>query len=62
MLQLIQVAGALAILAGFALGQFGVLTPQSSSYLALNLVGAAVLAVLAYRTLEPCTRWARRPG
>jgi hypothetical protein len=43
MLQLIQIAGALAILAGFALAQFGVL-----AYLGLNLVGASVLAVLAY--------------
>lgn len=48
MLQLIQIAGALAILAGFALTQFGVLVQQSLSYLILNLVGASVLAVLAY--------------
>jgi hypothetical protein len=47
-LQLVQVAGALAILAGFALAQFGLLAQQSWSYLALNLVGASVLAVLAY--------------
>ena len=48
MLQLIQIAGALSILAGFALAQFGVLAQQSWWYLGLNFVGAAVLAVLAY--------------
>jgi hypothetical protein len=48
MLQVVQIVGALAILAGFALAQFGLLTQQSWSYLSLNLVGAAVLAVLAF--------------
>lgn len=48
MLQLIQVAGALAILGGFALAQLGVLAQNSLSYLVLNLVGASALAVLAY--------------
>ena len=46
--QAIQVAGALAILAGFTAAQFGLLTPRSYAYLVLNLVGAAVLSVLAY--------------
>lgn len=46
MLQLIQIMGALAILAAFTLAQFGLLDQRS--YLILNLVGAAVLAVLAY--------------
>jgi hypothetical protein len=46
--QLIQIFGALAILAGFALAQFGLLDQQSRSYLGLNVVGASVLAVLAY--------------
>ena len=45
--QLVQVAGALLVLAGFAAAQFGWLTTQSRLYLVLNLVGAAVLAVLA---------------
>jgi hypothetical protein len=35
-------------LAGFALAQFRVLDPRSYSYLLLNLVGSAILAVLAY--------------
>jgi hypothetical protein len=48
MLQLIQILSALAILAAFTLAQFGLLAQQSRSYLGLNLVGAAVLALLAY--------------
>src|SRR4051812_27428155 len=47
MLQLIQLAGAVLVLAGFGLNQLGVLSSRSSSYLALNVVGAGVLAVLA---------------
>jgi hypothetical protein len=47
--QVVQVAGALAILAAFALAQFGVLDPRSWSYLWLNLVGSLVLAVDAWR-------------
>jgi hypothetical protein len=46
--QLIQVAGALAILAAFALAQLELLDLRSYAYLTLNLVGASVLAVLAY--------------
>jgi hypothetical protein len=45
---MIQVAGAIAILLAFVLAQFRVLDQHSSSYLVLNLVGAAVLTVLAY--------------
>ena len=48
MLQLVQVLGAIAILVAFAFAQFGVLDHRSYPYLVLNLVGAAVLAVLAY--------------
>jgi hypothetical protein len=46
--QILQVLGALAVLAGFALAQFGVLSQHSYAYLLLNLVGSAILAVLAY--------------
>lgn len=46
--QLIQVIGALMILAGFAGAQLGRLRVDSLSYLILNLVGSAVLAVLAF--------------
>jgi membrane-bound ClpP family serine protease len=45
---LVQIAGALAILTGFALAQWGVLDQRSRLYLVLNLVGAAVLTVDAY--------------
>jgi hypothetical protein len=46
--QALQIAGALAILAAFTLAQLGRLDQRSTPYLALNLVGAAVLTVLAY--------------
>ena len=44
----VQVGGALLVLAAFALAQVRVVTPQARVYLVLNLVGAAVLAVDAY--------------
>lgn len=43
-----QIVGALLILAGYALNQFRVLDQRSYPYLALNLVGSAILAVLAW--------------
>jgi hypothetical protein len=46
--QLIQVVGALLILAGFAAVQFERMRPDSRLYLTLNLVGSAILAVLAW--------------
>ena len=46
--QLIQVAGALLILAAYAAAQLDYLDQHSRSYLSLNLVGAAILAVLAF--------------
>ncbi len=45
--QVVQVVGSLLVLAGFALAQRGVLDQKSVSYLLLNLVGSAVLAVEA---------------
>ena len=48
--QLIQLAGSLLVLAGFALSQWGVLDPKSRRYLALNAVGSAILAVDALET------------
>lgn len=45
--QVVQVVGALLILAGFAGTQFGVLSTRSPTYLLLNLVGSVVLTVLA---------------
>jgi hypothetical protein len=47
MFQLIQLAGAVLVLAGFGLNQLGILSSRSSSYLLLNVVGAGALAVLA---------------
>jgi hypothetical protein len=46
--QVLQIIGALMVLAAFALAQFRVLDHRSYPYLVLNLVGSAVLAVLAY--------------
>ncbi|HEX5929406.1 MAG TPA: hypothetical protein VFY48_08435 [Solirubrobacterales bacterium] len=46
--QLIQVCGALLILAAFAAVQFERMRPDSRVYLALNLAGSLILAVLAY--------------
>ena len=45
---MIQIAGAHAILAAFALAQIGALDARSRPSLALNLAGALVLAVEAY--------------
>jgi hypothetical protein len=45
--QLVQVAGALLVLAAFAAAQFGALTTQSTAYLLLNVAGATVLAAFA---------------
>jgi hypothetical protein len=45
--QLLQLVGAILVLAGFTLAQVRVLDPQSLAYLLLNAVGAAILATLA---------------
>jgi hypothetical protein len=45
--QVIQIVGALLILAAFAGVQFGRMRPETRLYLTLNLVGSAILAVLA---------------
>ncbi len=47
MAQLVQIIGAVLILAAFAGAQLGRLDQRSVSYLLLNLVGSAILAVLA---------------
>ena len=46
--QAIQIVGALLILAAFAAVQFNRMSPNSRIYLTLNLVGSAILAVLAW--------------
>jgi len=46
--QPVQIAGALLMLAAFALSQFRLLRPESALYLWPNLLGSAVLAVDAW--------------
>ncbi|MGN6556959.1 MAG: CBU_0592 family membrane protein [Solirubrobacterales bacterium] len=45
--QAVQIVGALLILAAFAAVQFNRMRPDSRLYLTLNLLGSAILAVLA---------------
>lgn len=47
--QAAQIVGALLILAGFLFSQMNRLDPGSYRYIALNLVGGAILAVLAWQ-------------
>lgn len=46
--QLAQIVGAILILAAYAGAQLQVLEQRSRLYLGLNLVGSAILAVLAF--------------
>jgi hypothetical protein len=50
--QVVQVAGALLILAGYGAALTGRMSPHSLAYLMLNLVGSAVLCVLAFADYE----------
>jgi hypothetical protein len=47
MAQLVQILASLLILVAFAAAQRGSLSQASRAYLVLNLIGSAVLAVLA---------------
>jgi len=47
--QIVQIVGALMILAGFILTQGKLLDANTYLYLVLNLAGAAILAVLAFQ-------------
>lgn len=47
MLVLLQICGALLIVAPFAAQQFGRVSPDAPAYLWLNLIGSALLAALA---------------
>jgi hypothetical protein len=46
--QILQLVGALLVLAGFTLAQLRMLDPQSLPYLIVNALGAGILAVLAF--------------
>jgi hypothetical protein len=48
MAQVVQLIGALLVLGGFAGSQFGALDLRSFTYLLVNAVGSAILAVLGY--------------
>ena len=50
--QLVQIAASLVVLVAFVAGQRGLLAPSSRAYLALNLGGSAVLAVLAALAMQ----------
>jgi hypothetical protein len=47
--QLVQILGAVLILAGFVAGQIGILRVDSRPYLWLNLAGSVILTVDAWR-------------
>jgi hypothetical protein len=46
--QLVQIIGALLILAAYTAAQVHLLDQRSYAYILLNLVGSAILAVLAF--------------
>ena len=48
--QVVQMVGAVLILAGFVLSQRNLLDADSYVYLVLNLTGGAILAVLAFQS------------
>jgi hypothetical protein len=48
----VEIAGAVLVLAAYALAQFGGLARGGYPYLLLNLVGAAALAIVAARHHE----------
>jgi hypothetical protein len=50
--QVVQIAGAVLVLAAFWLAQVGRLDQRSYAYLALNLVGSGALAFLALITAQ----------
>ena len=47
MVQVVSLVGSLAVLAAFAAGEFKLLEQSSLLYILLNLVGSAILAVVA---------------
>jgi hypothetical protein len=51
--QFVQIIGAILILVAFAAAQFGRLDQRSVAFLVLNLIGSAILAVLAGIERQP---------
>jgi hypothetical protein len=49
MAQIVQILGALCVLSGFILTQFGLLRSNSLAYQALNFVGGLILTIFALR-------------
>ena len=47
MTELVQIVGAILVLAGFAAAQLGRVSAKSVGYLVINLVGSALLAAVA---------------
>ena len=47
-----QIVGAILVLLGFVLGQFGKIDPGSRTYLLINFVGSALLAANALSGLQ----------
>ena len=62
MFQVIQIAGAFAILAAFGLSQFRIRPNDSYEYLTLNLVGGALLLVSAIAEVQWASSSSRAPG
>ena len=50
--QVLQVSGALMIVAAYMAAQFRVLDQHSYPYLLLNLIGSALLGILAYLAVQ----------
>jgi hypothetical protein len=51
-MQIAQIAGALLILVGFVSAQAGWLSPKTYAYLVSNLIGSALLTVVAVLTAD----------
>lgn len=49
---LLQIAGALLVLTAFALTQLGVLSAKAVAYLIINIIGAGLLAWLAWTSRD----------
>jgi len=51
-MQIVQIAGALLVLLGFVSVQAGWLSPKTYAYLVSNLIGSAVLTLVAVLTAD----------